>query len=114
MLIGIDVCMVSVYCVYVMITYTWCVVCVLRCSAASPDSGGLVEPDQCVPWGGPQCLWANRLQLEPAAFRPGPLQTRSQQGDCESDYMMTNRDSMRLYWADHMSEMKRNICFPEE
>ena len=60
-----------------------------RCAAPPPDPGGFVQPDWCVPRGGSQHVGPYRLQLEPAALRPGSVQTRSQQRERESTLVQT-------------------------
>ena len=60
------------------------VVSTSRCPASPPDTGGSVQSDRSIPWSGSQHVWAHWLQLAPAALRPGPIQTRSQQRECES------------------------------
>lgn len=70
--------------VFVIISNSYCDLLTSRCTASSFDPGGFVQSDWRVPWGGPQYVWPHRLKLEPAALRPGPIQTRSQQRKCKS------------------------------
>ncbi|TWW53886.1 UPF0606 protein KIAA1549 [Takifugu flavidus] len=55
----------------------------ITCTLSPVDAGGIVQSDRSVPCGGSQHVGPNWLQLEPAALRPGPVPTQSQQRECK-------------------------------